>query len=77
MIAEYFREQGKDVVLLFDSITRFANAKREMSLSLGEPPVAKGYPPSVFVEIPILLERSGFNGNGEVLLGFILFLLRG
>ncbi|BCR21726.1 FliI/YscN family ATPase [Borrelia sp. HM] len=76
LIAEYFRDCGMDVMLLFDSITRFANAKREMSLSMGEPPATKGYPPSVFVEIPILLERSGLKGKGSIT-GFYTVLVEG
>ena len=76
LIAEYFRDCGMDVILLFDSITRFANAKREMSLSMGEPPATKGYPPSVFVEIPILLERSGLKGKGSIT-GFYTVLIEG
>ncbi|AHH13788.1 Flagellum-specific ATP synthase [Borrelia hermsii MTW] len=66
LIAEHFRDRGMDVMLLFDSITRFANAKREISLSMGELPATKGYPPSVFVEIPVLLERLGLNGKGSI-----------
>lgn len=76
-VAEFFRDEGKDVLLLMDSITRFAMAAREVGLAAGEPPTNKAYPPSTFAHLPNLVERAGTNAKGGSITGIYTVLVEG